>query len=110
MMLGLSGLRGGMSGINTCDLVVDGNGTAWDCSLWSNLLTLACWNPLSPCAAAGCTNGQPCTVDNSQSQLGPTVASIAEGGGAAGGGVSVMGISLPILLGLGILAIVVLKQ
>jgi hypothetical protein len=84
MMIGLAGLRG-LGGFNTCDMVVDGNGNGVDCSSWSNIFSLACWNPLSPCAADGCVDGQPCTVDCSKSQLGTIGCNLAEAGGAAGG-------------------------
>lgn len=98
----------GLRGINTCDMVVDGNGTAVDCSLWSNILTLACWNPISPCASSGSVAGSPTTVDNSLSQLGTTAASIVEGGGAAGGGMDFLGVSITtwLMVGVGVGALV----
>jgi len=68
----------GLSGIQTCDLVVDSTGAAVDCSLWSNFFSGACWNPLAPCASAGSTPGQAATVDPSLSQLGPVVSSVVE--------------------------------
>ena len=71
--------RRGLGGIVTCDMVVDGSGNAVDCSLWSNIFNTACWNPVSPCAAAGSVDGQPAVVDNSLSQLGATAAGAIEG-------------------------------
>jgi len=68
----------GVSGIQTCDLVVDSGGTAVDCSLLSNFFTGACWNPLAPCASAGSVPGQAATVDSSLSQLGPVLSTVVE--------------------------------
>ena len=84
MMLGLQGL----SGVTTCDMVVNAAGNAVDCSSFWNIFQSACWNSLSPCAAPGSVNGQPAQVDNSQSQLGSTVASILESSPGAQAGQS----------------------
>lgn len=101
----------GLRGINTCDMVVDGNGNAIDCSSIWNLTTLACWNPISPCAASGSVAGSPATIDNSLSQLGPIAAGILEGGGAGSGDTNnFMGFSYTTLLmiGVGVGALVLL--
>lgn len=81
----LAGLRG-LRGIQTCDMVVDGNGNAVDCSSVLNIFNSACWNPLAPCAAAGAVDGQPTTIDCSKSQLGTVGCTVLEQQGAGAGG------------------------
>lgn len=93
MMLGLpvsslSGLRG-IGGIQTCDMVVDGNGNAVDCSSVLNLFNSSCWNPLAPCAASGAVDGQPTTIDCSKSQLGTVGCTVLEQQGAGAGGTQI---------------------
>lgn len=102
MMLGLGGLRG-MGGIQTCDMVVDGNGIAVDCgSVW-NILHSACWNPLAPCAATGAVDGQPTTIDCSKSQLGTVGCTALEQQGTGAGGNGLGFITTPILIGAAII-------
>jgi len=89
MMLGSYASLSGLRGIQTCDVVVDGNGNAVDCSLWSNFFHLACWNPAAPCAATGATDGQPATIDCSKSQLGTVGCDLLEQQGSGAGGSSI---------------------
>ena len=106
MMLGLPSRLAGLGGVQTCDVVLDGNGNAVDCSQWSNLFTLACWNPMAPCAATGSTTGAPATVDCSQSQLGTFLCELFEA--PAGSQVSPLGIPLS-MWALGIAGVVAWK-
>lgn len=94
----------GMSGIQTCDVVVDGNNNAVDCSLWSNFFHAACWNPLAPCAATGSTNGEPASIDNSLSQLGPVGGAVLEGNSSFLG----IGLTTWVLGGLGFMMVMTL--
>jgi hypothetical protein len=89
----------GLGGIITCDTVVDSDGNAVDCSAFSGLFNSACWTPIAPCAAAGSVVGQPATVDNSLSQLGPVVAGLIETPGAT---------STYILIGVAIIAAILI--
>jgi hypothetical protein len=75
-------VNSGLGGIITCDVVVDSNGNAVDCSSLGNFFNGACWNPLAPCASSNSTLGQPAQTDNSLSQLGPVVAGLVETPGA----------------------------
>ena len=88
---------GALGGIVTCDMVVNSSGNAVDCSKWSNLFNGACWNPLSPCAAAGSVDGQPTQADMSQSQLGTVVASVTESQPGQDACSPVIGISCTVL-------------
>lgn len=90
MMLGLpTRSLAGLRGIQTCDMVVDGNGNAVDCSSFLNILNASCWNPLAPCAASGAVDGQPTTIDCSKSQLGTVGCAVTEQQASGAGGSSV---------------------
>lgn len=98
----------GLGGIVTCDLVVDSTGIAVDCSQWSSLFNGACWNPLAPCAQQNSTPGQPATVDNSLSQLGPVGAWFLETDPNGGNTFLGIGSTIWLIAGIGLVTLLVI--